>query len=282
MGYTHNWYTVMPTQRGTSEFMFHLETQVAHLLPYFEHEVSDSGATVLHHRSGQAEGFSLGPSQFDDGESCKTGRGLAEVHIVELLWRAAFTLHGAGGQMHFDSDCTWSPLVSDSILCGDSALFLAVLQHRCSDLLAGKVLQVKAVPQAWPRIGQYSDVGRAQRMMLDCGVRGASFDHVLFGVSDSNGADYSVVLQPGTPVFTAAVIRHTQNSRYSQPVLRGLLGHSLQVWVDGRVMAGPVSKDDGRPEVVQRTCDITHLIPSPEWLLEEVAQRERDAQKEIP
>lgn len=281
MGYTHNWTTAMPPGE-TAAFMFHLETtQLANLLPNFETALADNGATILHHRSGQAEGFSLGPSFFDFGESCKTDKGIAEIHIVELLWRTSFAINDAGGDMHITSDCTYGPLVTPGELDTTCAVFLAILMHRCADLVAGRRIEIYAVPCPWPQITSYTDVSVAQQRMLGSSPNDSALGNVLFALDDRNEADCKTTLKPGTPAFTEAVFRHTQAHRYgNNGCLRGLLSHRLQVLVDGKCFAGAVSPHDQHPEVVKRIIDLQPLLPSAQWLEGVVHERIEEALEE--
>lgn len=276
MGYSHNWTIVMP-QGDDARFLFKLESIcLVHLLPHFELDIGDDGTTILHHKSGQAEGFALGRCGYDFGESCKTDKGMAEIHIVEMLWRTAFAINDAGGTMRIHSDCTWVPL-RDKQLDPTAATFLAVLMHRCADLLKGRTIKVEAVPRAWPQIGSYSHVLIAQNQMLTRTADGTRFDQVLFAVDDRNEADYGTILQPGTPSFSSAVFRHTQAVRFNQPnCLRGLYSHTLRVRVDGKLFAGTPDEHDQHAEVVKRTLDIKGLIPDAEWLQAEIADRQAE------
>jgi len=278
MGYSHNWTIVMPPS-DAAQFMFKLESIcLVHLLPHFELDLGDDGVTILHHKSGQAEGFALGQCRYDFGESCKTGKGMAEVHIVEMLWRTAFAINDAGGEMRIHSDCTWAPL-QEGHLDSTSATFLAVLMHRCSDLLKGRKIKVEAVPRAWPQIGEYSHVSSAQQQMLTRSPHSSRFDQVLFAVDDRNEADYSMVLEPGTPAFSSAVFRHTQAYRFSQPsCLRGLYSHTLRVKVDGKVFAGIPEQHDQHAEVLARTVDLQPLTPDANWLKAEIAARQTEVE----
>lgn len=279
MGYTHNWTTTMPPG-DVGQFMFTLESKyLGHLLPHFHHDLGDDGATILHHKSGQAEGFSLGPCRFEFGESCKTGDGMAEAHIAEMLWRTAFAINDAGGSMRIHSDCTVNPLGKEG-LNPDSGLLLAILVHRCADLVQGRNIEVKAVPQHWPQIEEYRDMSVQQAKMLACSPESIRFDQVLFDLNDRNEADFDVVLKPGSANFRGAVYRHTQAFRFHQPsTLRGLLSHTLQVLVDGKVFAGRPGPHDQHPEVLKRAVDLAPMIPSADWLAAEVAGRLAESQE---
>lgn len=279
MGYTHNWTTTMP-EGDVSQFMFNLERgSLAHLLPNFQIDLGDNGSTILHHKSGQAEGFSLGPSHYDFGESCKTDRGIAEIHITEMLWRTAFAINDAGGSMLLRSDCIWRA-VHGAELGEDAALFLAVLMHRCADLVQGRSIEIRAVPQHWPDVEEYRDISVAQHRMLSCEPGIERFDQVLFDLDDRNEADFNVILKPGTPTFRGAVYRHTQAFRFNQPAtLRGLYSHALHVRVDGKLVAGNAGPFDTHAEVLKRTKDVAHLIPSKDWLEQLEAERVSEAQE---
>lgn len=276
MGYTHNWTATLP-EGDAAQFMFKLESQaLAGVLHHFRVELGDDGSTILHHKSGQAEGFSLGTDRYEFGESCKMDRGVAEVHIAELLWRTAFAINDAGGSMRIKSDAIWCP-IRDSTLNDDSAMLLATLVHRCADLTKGRSIEIKAVPQHWPQIEDYRGIAVAQQRMLSCEPGSDRFDQVLFDLDDRNEANFNVILKPGTANFRGAVYRHTQAFRFNQPpVLRGLYSHALQVLVDGKVFAGDPGPLDQHQEVVKRTVDITPLIPSAEWLENELAQRKAE------
>ncbi|MDT8992748.1 hypothetical protein RQP54_17885 [Curvibacter sp. APW13] len=279
MGYTHNWKHTMPPGE-VSQFMFRLESQyIAHLLPHFQHTLGDDGCAILHHKLGQAEGFALGPCRYDFGESCKTDRGLAEIHIAEVLWRTAFAINDAGGTMVICSDSIWRP-VREGQLDEDSAVLLTVLLHRCADLLDGRKVEIKAVPQHWPQIEDSRGIAIAQQRMLSCEPGSERFDQVLFGLDELNEADYQVILQPGSPSFRGAVYRHTQAFRFNQPpILRGLYSHALQVHVDGKLFAGDPGPLDAHAEVSKRTIDLAPMIPSADWLDQIARERELEAQE---
>lgn len=278
MGYTHNWTVTMPpaNQRGLiADICLDL---IERFVPAVEPTREASGCVLLHHISGQATELRVGSPAHGDTESCKTGRGVAEVHIAEALWRMLFAVNDAGGSMRLWSDWTSGPIdPSTGILCTDAALALALLRHNCADLLSGRRLEIMKIPRAWPpqpTAPLVSEASAVRQMLHGVDDPAAATDAVVFGLKADGSPDYDVVHRAGQAGFTQAVIGHMEADN-TRPVLRGFRYADCVVWLDGRIIAG--SRADLRfadhRASLERQVDLLPLIPDAHWLRNEAAAR---------
>lgn len=280
MGYTHNWKTRMPTDVDLHAFMFMLETNImGRFAEHFNFELADSGALILEHKSGRAEGFTLGPDTSDFGESCKSDRGIAEIHITEVLWRTAFAINDAGGSMVLNSDWTYSPLRFNGQVTHDAKLALGILFNQCSDLLQGRKVRISAIPRPWPYVSEFRDAAsEVKRMHHDWG-KDANAQRVLFGIDSDGEPNYQTELQYGTPSFFTAINAHVNMAKYEPTgsVLRGLLFKDLCLWIDGKLFAGEVPPLANHSEVIKRSIDMLPMIPDQRWLDDEINVRQQES-----
>ena len=278
MGYTHNWTVTMPPQNQRGLIADICLDLIERFVPVFEPIRESSGAVLLHHISGQATDLRVGPSPLDDTESCGTGRGFAEVHIAEALWRMLFAVNDAGGSMRLWSDWTCAPLDhATGALMTDAGLALGLLRHRCADLLAGRTLVIKQVPRVWPTLSGSEFVSEASsvRLMLyqdeDPAV---TSDALVFGIKADGSPDYGVFHTPASAQFAQLVDQHMEADN-RQPVLRGFRYADCVAWLDGRIIVG--SRDEllfaDHPESVARQVDLMPLVPDAHWLRNEAAAR---------
>ncbi len=276
MGYTHNWATRLPANPRHLQGELELMIRACGVGHNFEITRATDGALLLQHHSGEAEDFYIGRE--DRGEydqSCKTGRGAAEIDIAEVLWRSAIAITDAGGHMQLYGDWIGSPseipLNGFAPLTIDAQVALAVLVHRCADLLVGRKLSALEVPREWGVRApvMWDDATLLTRRMMH-GARTTSTDRLVFGLDQAQQPDHSAVLAPGSLYFQQTVSAHSvQACDFDQaPVLRGFLYSDAKVWLDGKLLAGPAVESPfaGHPQVISRTTDLCSRVQGTEFL----------------
>lgn len=287
MGYTHNWTIKLPPQRQ-QEALQAIEIDLrSRFSESMAIEMDDDGILNLYSLDGSSEGFSIGPvSETGHKESCKTGRGLAELVIAELLWRTSDCVYAHGGEMVITSD--WTSASSMGTIDYDAKVALAVLALRCADLIKEQTLEVKAIPRAWPCISQFRDFAVEERYMRRNRATKSQItkwasepEQMVFGIEPDGAVNYAERHTPGTLRFDFLVTKHIQAARQQQAeqqVVRGFCYSDLAVYLAERQIAGKVPSTD--PVIRNNTRSLTGLVPQEAWLAEVVRERmEEEAQE---
>lgn len=276
MGYTHNWKISLPPERQ-HDAMQAIEIELrARFGKTMSTEMDDDGTLILHSLDGVSDGFRIDGSWRE--ESCKSGRGLAELEIAELLWRTSEIVFAHGGEMVIHSDWTYG--YNDADLDDDAKLALAVLMARCEDLIRGKTLTIRAVPRAWPGLPDPYDrsrgLGVRERMMKDDYREQGSARQLVFGIDIDGDVNFDECHEYGSLKFDFLVTRHIQAEMHRLGhQIRGFLFCDLAVYLDGRLIAGQVPRSDA--VVTRHTKDLTlHGFDPKAWLAEEVQRRKAD------
>lgn len=287
MGYTHNWKIALPPQRQ-QEALQAIEIDLrARFSESMAIEMDDDGILNLYSLDGASEGFSIGPiNGAGRAESCKTGRGLAELVIAELLWRTSAIVYAHGGDMAITSD--WTSAASLREIDYDAKTALAVLALRCADLMKGQTLEIKAFPRAWPCISEYRDFAVEERYMrrnlaekIKISKWQSEPEQMVFGIEPDGAVNYAERHTPGTLKFDFLVTKHIQAARQlqaEQQVVRGFCHSDLAVYLGERQIAGKVPSTD--PVIRNNTRSLTGLVPQEAWLAEEVKERMEESAQE--
>ncbi len=288
MGYTHNWTIKLPPEREQEALQaIEIELRSRFSATMAIEMYDDDGSLGLHSLDGVSEGFSIRPMRASGfAESCKTGRGMAELVIAELLWRTSDCVFAHGGEMTITSD--WTSGYSSAEINHDAKTALAVLALCCPDLIEGKTLEVRSVPRAWPSISIYRDFDIEERHMrrnLAANAHPTKWasvpEQLVFGIEADGAVNYAERHTPGGLKFDHLVTRHIQAARHQridQQVVRGFCYADLAVYIGERQIAGKVLRAD--PVVRNNTRNITDLVPPASWLVNEVQERmEEDAQE---
>lgn len=280
MGYSHNWTTSMP-QGTTHAVMFQLECDLAsRFSEHFRFDLGEGGALWLAHNSGEAEGLSIGPNPTGGMEFCKTGRGMAEIHIAEVLWRTAFAINDAGGDMRLRSDWTQAATNAAGELDHDAKLALAILFHQCADLVQGRDLRIVSVPTAWPRISDHNDVNRERITMMRATGHTQGQCRTLFAVESDGQPDYTRQVGSSDAQWMSTVNTHINMDVFepAEKVLRGFLYNTVLLSVDGKPFVGGDQRFMDHPETIRRMIDLTPQVPDRAWLDSEIESRLQEAE----